>query len=154
MAVSAISACFCTGMFMLHTGHNSLSPQTARGSRGNSQIYPEPRSVQSLYCLSVKSALALLVTASSQITRTTPLRRTILHLRQIFFTEARTFISTLHQGPDTALSINQLPIFRRFQRNTPARPVPFRLAFFSRLSYWWDIRCAWTCAMKSITTTR
>src|SRR3954466_5327035 len=29
---------------------------------------------------------------SEQITRTTPLRRTILHLRQIFFTEAITFI--------------------------------------------------------------
>src|SRR5215510_12154464 len=29
---------------------------------------------------------------SEQITRTTPLRRTILHLRQIFFTEAMTFI--------------------------------------------------------------
>ena len=32
-------------------------------------------------------------------------------------------------------------------------PPPLRLAFFSRLSYWWDIRCAWICAMKSITTT-
>src|SRR5688572_12911013 len=30
---------------------------------------------------------------SAQITRTTPLRRTILHLRQIFFTEAITFIT-------------------------------------------------------------
>src|SRR5918999_4391386 len=30
---------------------------------------------------------------SAQITRTTPLRRTILHLRQIFLTEAMTFIS-------------------------------------------------------------
>src|SRR5687768_8821915 len=29
---------------------------------------------------------------SAQITRTTPLRRTILHLRQIFFTDAITFI--------------------------------------------------------------
>ena len=33
------------------------------------------------------------------------------------------------------------------------RLLPFRLAFFSRLSYWWDIRCAWICAMKSMTTT-
>src|SRR5690606_3700430 len=33
------------------------------------------------------------------------------------------------------------------------RLLPFRFAFFSRLSYWWDIRCAWICAMKSITTT-
>ena len=32
-------------------------------------------------------------------------------------------------------------------------PRPLRFAFFSRLSYWWDIRCAWICAMKSITTT-
>ena len=32
-------------------------------------------------------------------------------------------------------------------------PPPLRLAFFSKLSYWWDIRCAWICAMKSITTT-
>src|SRR5574341_473551 len=30
---------------------------------------------------------------SEQITRTTPLRRTILHLRQIFFTDAITFMS-------------------------------------------------------------
>ena len=37
-------------------------------------------------------------------------------------------------------------------RDRPREP-PLRLAFFSRLSYWCDIRCAWTCAMKSITTT-
>src|SRR5690606_21807419 len=30
---------------------------------------------------------------------------------------------------------------------------PLRFAFFSRLSYWCDIRCAWIWAMKSITTT-
>ncbi len=30
---------------------------------------------------------------------------------------------------------------------------PFRFAFFSKLSYWCDMRCAWIWAMKSITTT-
>lgn len=45
------------------------------------------------------------------------------------------------------------PVPRWDQRpGAPARE-PFRLAFFSRLSYWWDIRCACICAMKSITTT-
>ena len=39
---------------------------------------------------------------------------------------------------------------RRGQR---VRAPPFKFAFFSRLSYWCDIRCAWICAMKSITTT-
>ncbi len=29
----------------------------------------------------------------------------------------------------------------------------FRFAFFSRLSYWCDIRCAWICAVKSMMTT-
>jgi hypothetical protein len=40
-----------------------------------------------------------------QITRTTPLRRMILQLRQIFFTDASTFISfssPLHRGPSRA----------------------------------------------------
>src|SRR5215471_8420907 len=35
---------------------------------------------------------------SLQMTRTTPLRRTILQLRQIFFTEASTFISASPLG--------------------------------------------------------
>ena len=37
----------------------------------------------------------------------------------------------------------------------PVRPArePFRFAFFNRLSYWCEVRCAWICAMKSITTT-
>ncbi len=35
----------------------------------------------------------------------------------------------------------------------PPREPPLRLAFFSRLSYWCDIRWAWIWAMKSITTT-
>lgn len=38
-------------------------------------------------------------------------------------------------------------------RAKPPRLPPFRFAFFSRLSYWCDIRCDWTWAMKSITTT-
>ena len=38
----------------------------------------------------------------TQITRTTPLRFTILHLSQIFFTEALTFISSLHQAIGSA----------------------------------------------------
>ena len=33
------------------------------------------------------------------------------------------------------------------------RLPPFRFAFFSKLSYWCDMRCAWIWAMKSITTT-
>src|SRR5919204_3646583 len=41
---------------------------------------------------------------SEQITRTTPLRRTILHLRQIRFTDAITFIrSSLRSKGDAAL---------------------------------------------------
>ena len=46
-------------------------------------------------------------------------------------------------------------VFRRAGAALPndrAAP-PFRFAFFSRLSYWCDIRWAWTWAMKSITTT-
>ena len=35
----------------------------------------------------------------------------------------------------------------------PYRLPPFRFAFFSKLSYWCDMRCAWIWAMKSITTT-
>jgi len=46
---------------------------------------------------------------STQITRTTPLRRTILHLLQIFLTDARTFMICLqtangHSGPGLAHS--------------------------------------------------
>src|SRR5690554_4410138 len=37
-------------------------------------------------------------------------------------------------------------------RGKPRAP-PLRLAFFSRLSYWCDIRWAWIWEMKSITTT-
>jgi len=37
--------------------------------------------------------------------------------------------------------------------NPPPREPPLRLAFFSKLSYWCDIRWAWIWAMKSITTT-
>src|SRR5688572_27640783 len=49
--------------------------------------------------LSTKNASVLypwrcLCRGSAQITRTTPLRRTILHLRQIFLTEAITFIKS------------------------------------------------------------
>jgi hypothetical protein len=50
------------------------------------------------------------------MTRTTRLRRTILHLRQIFFTEAMTFISSSF----------------RYRAGSP----PLKFAFFSRLSYW------------------
>ena len=37
--------------------------------------------------------------------------------------------------------------------NQRGREPPFKFAFFNRLSYWWDIKCACTWAMKSITTT-
>jgi hypothetical protein len=40
---------------------------------------------------------------SSQITRTTPLRRTILHLRQILFTDAITFMSLSYLARKTIL---------------------------------------------------
>jgi hypothetical protein len=50
------------------------------------------------------------------MTRTTRLRRTILHLRQIFFTEAMTFMSSSF----------------RYRAGSP----PLKFAFFSRLSYW------------------
>ena len=52
--------------------------------------------------------------------------------------------------PDTAVISFGGP--RPAVRQRPREP-PFRLAFFNRLSYWCDIRCAWICAMKSITTT-
>jgi hypothetical protein len=52
------------------------------------------------------------------MTRTTRLRRTILHLRQIFFTEAMTFIVL-----SPSLSYRA------------GRP-PLKFAFLSRLSYW------------------
>ncbi len=53
---------------------------------------------------------------SEQITRTTRLRRTILHLRQIFFTEAMTFMSSSF----------------RYRAGSPL----LKLALRSRLSYW------------------
>ena len=40
-----------------------------------------------------------------------------------------------------------------FSRHQRRRLPPLRLAFFSRLSYWWLIRCACSWEMKSITTT-
>src|SRR5512139_4250165 len=40
---------------------------------------------------------------SAQMTRTTPLRRMILHLRQIFFTDASTFIVLSRAGPTPRL---------------------------------------------------
>src|SRR4030065_735794 len=43
------------------------------------------------------------------------------------------------------------PIPRAPYRDKPM-PPPVRLAFLSRLSYWCDIRCGWTCALKSIQT--
>jgi hypothetical protein len=39
------------------------------------------------------------------MTRTTPLRRTILHLRQIFFTDAMTFIVVLAERAYFALKV-------------------------------------------------
>src|ERR1700741_3625813 len=138
------------------------------------------------------------------MTRTTPLRRTILHLRQILFTEAMTFIwfpllcpegdaplgeivgRHLHRhlvaGQDADVVHAHLPrdegvdrmtvlqfdpeggvrqvlqhlalqldnVFLRHQRT--GRP-PLKLALRNRLSYWWVMMYAWTCAMKSMVTT-
>ena len=67
--------------------------------------------------------------ASVQITRTTRSRRMILQLRQIFFTEARTFIIVL-QIQDAAR--RRRSINGSTQRD---QPCPLKLLFFSRLSY-------------------
>ncbi|MFT5426094.1 MAG: hypothetical protein ACI9ZT_001035 [Gammaproteobacteria bacterium] len=53
------------------------------------------------------------------MTRTTPLRRTILQLRQILFTDALTFILILQQ----------------FFADYLLLPCFFRLAFFNKESY-------------------
>ena len=95
---------------------------------------------------------------SLQITNNTRLRRTILQFLQIFFTEAWTFISFLPNfraggiSPRTRFKPPQRNS-NAYRRTTPERPYDFRLAFFIRLSYWCEIRCAWTCAMKSMITT-
>ena len=54
------------------------------------------------------------------MTRTTRLRRTILHLRQIFFTDAITFI---------------VPLLVSSARQRTGSP-PLKFALRSRLSYW------------------
>jgi len=46
--------------------------------------------------------------STAQITRTEPLRRTILQLRQTFLTDARTFIFDLTQYPLPATSVESL----------------------------------------------
>src|SRR5688572_26852527 len=56
---------------------------------------------------------------SAQITRTTRLRRTILHLRQIFFTEAMTFIVTSF-GPKRNAAFGQI-VGRHLHRHLVAR---------------------------------
>lgn len=92
---------------------------------------------------------------SEQITYTTPRRRTILQWRQIFFTEAWTFIVSSSLSPD-APGNHKRPTRHAVTYDyltTPERPYPFRLAFFNRLSYWCDIKCACTWDMKSMTTT-
>jgi hypothetical protein len=75
-----------------------------------------------------------------QITKSTRLRRTILQLRQIFFTEACTFITILQK--QTAwpalrppLSTAQAEIPKDYLRTTPDRPYDLKFAFFIRLSY-------------------
>lgn len=68
-----------------------------------------------------------------------------------------------HQGPTVKrpdLDPSALPampaalwIRSNLQPRGKPRAPPLRLDFFSRLSYWCDIRCAWIWEMKSITTT-
>ncbi len=60
------------------------------------------------------------------------------------------------RGVMPGAAVVTIPIRRKRRagrRSQRARAPPFKFAFFSRLSYWCDIRCAWICAMKSITTT-
>ncbi len=105
-----------------------------------------------------------------QITRTVPRRLMILQLRQIFFTDARTFMvvlsaDSLHAARESgeayqkqaagAVTADGYDPRRWTQRSRPppARPWALRFAFFINGSYWWDSRCACTCDIKSITTT-
>ncbi len=93
------------------------------------------------------------------MTRTTPLRRMILQFLQIFFTDARTFMSVFLRAPAlcVALGLPPLPgppcLPSPQPRICPERPTLPKFAFLRRLSYWDDIMCAWSWAMKSIVTT-
>jgi len=92
----------------------------------------------------------------------------ILHLRQIFLTLASTFISIsvrvaapIPFRPPARCGRHTIRIRVGSRGTRPASsrhriggvPMPLKLVFFSRLSYWCDIMYAWTCAMKSIVTT-
>jgi hypothetical protein len=59
-----------------------------------------------------------------QITRTTPARRTILHLSQIFFTDALTFIARLRSA-----SLAKLKTAKTVKSQAASRPFTTAQAF-------------------------
>ena len=86
---------------------------------------------------------------SLQITRTTRLRRTILHFAHIFLTDAMTFMIRLHSLAGALRAPRCFPARLRHRSISP----PLKCALRSRLSYWCDMMYAWTCDMKSMVTT-
>src|SRR5574343_153744 len=97
------------------------------------------------------------------MTRTTPLRRMILQLRQIFLTDADTFmvfsltglapsVRSRHSGLLETRSLrpeHDASTTRCLGAGQPA----LKFAFFSSDSYCCDITYDWTCAQKSMVTT-
>lgn len=85
-----------------------------------------------------------------------------LQFRHIFLTDALTFIRHLVSYPLSAASFSDPgDLLGRIARNAATAnrylgipiPPPVSCALRSRLSYWCDIRCACTWAMKSMHTT-
>jgi hypothetical protein len=73
------------------------------------------------------------------MTRTTPLRRTILQLRQIFLTEASTFTVVSFRSVSLRAEYDASArevVGCQLDGHLVAHPAHLKLAFFSRLSYW------------------